>query len=66
MPLKAMAVKSKAQQSGSRKAAAAPKNEDQDKQATETQERDSPLLDLSDQAVKKLIKHGQGARLRHL
>ena len=43
-----MAVKSKAQQSGSRKAAAAPKNEDQDKQAAETQERDSPLLDLSD------------------
>ena len=51
-----MAVKSKAPQSGSRKAPAAPKNEDQDKQGTETQERDSPLLDLSDQAVKKLLK----------
>ena len=51
-----MAVKSKAPQSGSRKAPATPKNEDQDKQGTETQERDSPLLDLSDQAVKKLLK----------
>jgi RNA polymerase primary sigma factor len=51
-----MAVKSKAPQSGSRKAPAAPKTEDQDKQGTETQERDSPLLDLSDQAVKKLLK----------
>src|ERR1700675_1574766 len=51
-----MAVKSKAQPSGSRRAAAAPKTEDQDKQAAETQERDSPLLDLSDQAVKKLLK----------
>ena len=29
-------------------------------------ERDSPLLDLSDQAVKRLIKAAQGARLRHL
>ncbi len=51
-----MAVKSKAPQSGSRKAPAAPKTEDQEKQGTETQERDSPLLDLSDQAVKKLLK----------
>src|ERR1700731_1726736 len=51
-----MAVKSKAPQSGSRKAPAAPKTEDQDKQGPETQERDSPLLDLSDQAVKKLLK----------
>src|SRR5689334_1309849 len=50
-----MAVKSKAPQSGSRKAATPAKSEDQDKQA-ETQERDSPLLDLSDQAVKKLLK----------
>jgi len=37
----------------SRKAAAAPKVEEQ---AAETPERDSPLLDLSDQAVKKLLK----------
>jgi RNA polymerase primary sigma factor len=50
-----MAVKSKAAQSGSRKAAPAPKAEDQNA-AAETQERDSPLLDLSDQAVKKLLK----------
>jgi len=49
-----MAVKSKAA-TGSRKAATAPKNEDQSN-AAETQERDSPLLDLSDQAVKKLLK----------
>jgi RNA polymerase primary sigma factor len=55
--LKAQALKSKTSQSGSRgKTAAAAKNDDQDKQATETQERDSPLLDLSDQAVKKLLK----------
>jgi RNA polymerase primary sigma factor len=53
-PLKTMAVKSKAA-TGSRKAATAPKNEDQSN-AAETQERDSPLLDLSDQAVKKLLK----------
>jgi RNA polymerase primary sigma factor len=55
--LKAQALKSKASTGGSRsKAAPAAKNEDQDKQAAETQERDSPLLDLSDQAVKKLLK----------
>ncbi|WP_072378326.1 RNA polymerase sigma factor RpoD [Hyphomicrobium sp. NDB2Meth4] len=35
--------------------APAPKNEDQDKQG-DAPERDSPLLDLSDQAVKKLLK----------
>ena len=51
-----MAVKSKAQQSGSRKAAAAPKTEDQGGAPAETQERDSPLLDLSDQSVKRLLK----------
>jgi RNA polymerase primary sigma factor len=50
-----MAVKSKAAQSGSRKAAAAPKVEEQSA-AVETQERDSPLLDLSDQSVKRLLK----------
>ena len=55
--MKAQALKSKASTCGSRsKAAPAAKNEDQDKQAAETQERDSPLLDLSDQAVKKLLK----------
>ena len=42
-------------QAGSRKAAPR-KTEDQAGAATETQERDSPLLDLSDQAVKKLLK----------
>ena len=51
-----MAVKSKAQQSGSRKAAATPKSEDQGAAPAETQERDSPLLDLSDQSVKRLLK----------
>ncbi|HUJ37752.1 MAG TPA: RNA polymerase sigma factor RpoD [Hyphomicrobium sp.] len=51
-----MAVKSKAQQSGSRKAAAAPKSEEQGAAPAETQERDSPLLDLSDQSVKRLLK----------
>src|SRR3989338_3507137 len=58
--MKAMAVKSKAPQkapqSGSRKAAPAPKTEEQAGAATETQERDSPLLDLSDQSVKRLLK----------
>jgi RNA polymerase primary sigma factor len=49
-----MAVKSKAQQSGSRKAT--PKSEDQGAAPAETQERDSPLLDLSDQSVKRLLK----------
>ena len=33
---------------------------------TEAPERDSPLLDLSDPAVKKLHQDGQGPRLRHL
>ncbi len=59
-----MALKSKAAQSGSRagsrsgsrKAAPQPKTEEQAGAATETQERDSPLLDLSDQSVKKLLK----------
>jgi len=55
-----MALKSKAAQksvqSGSRKAAPAAKAEDQAGAGTETQERDSPLLDLSDQSVKKLLK----------
>jgi RNA polymerase primary sigma factor len=35
---------------------AAQKTEDKDQTAQETSERDSPLLDLSDQAVKKLLK----------
>ncbi len=55
--MKAQALKSKASTGGSRsKSATAAKNDDQDKQAGEAQERDSPLLDLSDQAVKKLLK----------
>ena len=49
-----MAVKSKTAQSGSKKQAA--KAEDLGSAATETQERDSPLLDLSDQAVKRFLK----------
>jgi len=53
-----MAVKSKTAQktaqSGSKKQAA--KAEDQGGAATETQDRDSPLLDLSDQAVKRFLK----------
>ncbi|MEE8579584.1 MAG: RNA polymerase sigma factor region1.1 domain-containing protein, partial [Hyphomicrobium sp.] len=53
-----MAVKSKTAQktaqSGSKKQAA--KAEDQGSAATETQERDSPLLDLTDQAVKRFLK----------
>ncbi|MBC7830439.1 MAG: sigma-70 family RNA polymerase sigma factor, partial [Hyphomicrobium sp.] len=45
---------------GSRgKAAPAAKSEDKDGQAGDAQERDSPLLDLSDQAVKKLLKTGK-------
>jgi len=40
----------------SRKSAPAPKAEEAGSAATETQERDSPLLDLSDQSVKKLLK----------
>jgi RNA polymerase primary sigma factor len=52
--LKAQAVKTKAS-SGRTKVAPAAKNDDQDKQA-DAPERDSPLLDLSDQAVKKLLK----------
>ncbi len=62
-----MAVKQKAKTStkpasratsraASRKSATAPKVEEAGGAATETQERDSPLLDLSDQAVKKLLK----------
>ena len=49
-----MAVKSKTAQSGSKKQAA--KAQDQGNAATDTQERDSPLLDLSDQAVKRFLK----------
>jgi RNA polymerase primary sigma factor len=56
--MKTMAVKSKTAQktaqSGSKKQAA--KAEDQGSAATETQERDSPLLDLTDQAVKRFLK----------
>ena len=52
--MKAQAVKTKAS-TGRTKVAPAPKNEDQDKQG-DAPERDSPLLDLSDQAVKKLLK----------
>ena len=62
-----MAVKQKAKTStkpaarapsraAARKNAAAPKAEETGGATTETQERDSPLLDLSDQAVKKLLK----------
>ena len=40
--------------------------EEQTAQQSDAQERDSPLLDLSDAAVKKLLKTAQGARLRHL
>jgi len=42
--------------SGARKSATAPKPDDQGGAPAETQERDSPLLDLSDQSVKKLLK----------
>jgi RNA polymerase primary sigma factor len=52
--MKTMALKSKTAQSGSKKQTA--KSEDQGSAATETQERDSPLLDLSDQAVKRFLK----------
>ncbi len=63
-----MAVKSKAAKtaarpasrpaarSASRKSPPPSKTEEVASTATETQERDSPLLDLSDQAVKKLLK----------
>jgi RNA polymerase primary sigma factor len=59
-----MAVKSKvaktatrpAARPAGRKNAPAPKAEEAGSAATETQERDSPLLDLSDQSVKKLLK----------
>ncbi len=51
-----MALKSKTAKSGSKKQAATAKAEDQGATATETQERDSPLLDLSDQAVKRFLK----------
>ncbi|MFA5901387.1 MAG: RNA polymerase sigma factor RpoD [Hyphomicrobium sp.] len=53
--MKAQALKSKAS-TGRAKVAPAAKNEDQDKQGGDAPERDSPLLDLSDQAVKKLLK----------
>ena len=51
-----MALKSKTAQSGSKKQMATAKADDQGGAATETQERDSPLLDLSDQAVKRFLK----------
>jgi RNA polymerase primary sigma factor len=59
-----MAVKSKAAKTAAkpaarqtaRKGTPAPKAEEAGSAATETQERDSPLLDLSDQSVKKLLK----------
>jgi len=54
--MKTMALKSKTAKSGSKKQAATAKAEDQGATATETQERDSPLLDLSDQAVKRFLK----------
>ena len=58
--MKAQALKTKASTGGSRgKAAPAAKSEDKDGQAADAQERDSPLLDLSDQAVKKLLKTGK-------
>ncbi len=53
--MKAQALKSKAS-TGRTQVAPAAKNDDQDKQAADAPERDSPLLDLSDQAVKKLLK----------
>jgi len=53
---KAQAVKTKTASGPRSKPAPAAKVEDQDKQAAESTERDSPLLDLSDQAVKKLLK----------
>ncbi|MDP1910728.1 MAG: RNA polymerase sigma factor region1.1 domain-containing protein, partial [Hyphomicrobium sp.] len=52
-------MKTKAPTGGRGKAAPAPKSEDKDGQAADAQERDSPLLDLSDQAVKKLLKTGK-------
>jgi RNA polymerase primary sigma factor len=58
--LKAQALKTKASTGGRGKAAPAPKSEDKDGQAADAQ-ADSPLvlLDLSDQAVKKLLKTGK-------
>ncbi len=56
MALKSKTAPTGSRQAGSRKAAPAAKSDDQAGAATETQERDSPLLDLSDQAVKKLLK----------
>ena len=44
--------------------ATAARAEEQTAQQAEAQEKDSPLLDLSDAAVKRLIKTAQGARLR--
>jgi len=51
-----MALKSKTAQTGSKKQSTPAKAEDQAGTGTETQERDSPLLDLSDQAVKRFLK----------
>ena len=41
------------------------KTEEKEQPAAEAPERDSPLLDLSDQAVKRLLKTGEGQGLRH-
>jgi RNA polymerase primary sigma factor len=54
--MKTMALKSKTAQSGSKKQSTTAKAEDQAGTGSETQERDSPLLDLSDQAVKRFLK----------
>ena len=51
-----MAQKTKTTKSTPRKRTATAKGKEQNGAATETQERDSPLLDLSDQAVKRLLK----------
>jgi RNA polymerase primary sigma factor len=50
------AAQSGSRASGARKSATAPKPDEQGGAPAETQERDSPLLDLSDQSVKKLLK----------
>ncbi|MDH4981757.1 RNA polymerase sigma factor RpoD [Hyphomicrobium sp. D-2] len=49
-------MKAPAGGSRTKTATANKKSSEQDKQAAESTERDSPLLDLSDQAVKKLLK----------
>ena len=74
--MKAQAVKTKAAQSVARtsRTASRPARELRLPRRPRTrtaprptpQERDSPLLDLSDAAVKRLFKTAQGARLRHL